>query len=266
MVDMNFEIGVAQNRKELQARLIRRLALFLIAVSVFMAWYSLPVDPYPWERLPFFAVWLVTGLVITQMLPSRLEMAGWLLMISLNVSFLGALLVFDAPWLPFLGVLFIFISTSITLTGGVLSGMSMLVVLNVLDHVGTRNYPLATLSLCILTAIIVAWLSLNTVIMALHWTQVMYQHTMVLLEHTRENRAELVRLVKALEQSNRTLERTQNELVRARRQAEEAKLMKQKFAANISHELRAPLNLILALASGCVQDLSQQPPSAGPDR
>jgi hypothetical protein len=217
MVDTDFEIGVTQNRHELHARLIRRLALFLIAASVFMAWYSLPIDPYPWQWLPFFGVWLVTGLVITRMLPARLEMARWLLVVSLNASFLGALLVFDAPWLPFLSVLFIFISTSVMLTGGVLSGMSVLVVLNVLDHAGTGSYPLAILTLCILTAIIVAWLSLNTVMMALHWTQVMYQHTMRLLENTRENRAELVRLVKALEQSNRTLERTQSELVRARR-------------------------------------------------
>jgi len=248
MVDTDFEIGVTQNRQELHAQLIRRLALFLIAFSVFMAWYSLPIDPYPWEWLPFFTVSLVTGLVITRMLPARLEMARWLIMISLNGSFLGALWVFDAPWLPFLSVLFIFISTSITLAGGVLSGISVLIVLNVLQYAGTRNYPLATLSLCIFTAIIVAWLSLNTVMMALRWTQVMYQHTMVLLERTRENRAELVRLVKALEQSNRTLERTQNELVRARQQAEEAKLMKQTFAANISHELRAPLNLILGFS------------------
>mgnify|MGYP005839045745 CR=1 FL=1 len=72
-----------------------------------------------------------------------------------------------------------------------------------------------------------------------------------LWEHAREameRRAELQRTTKALRDMYALLERTNHELEVARREAEEVKELKARFAANVSHELRTPLNLIMGFS------------------
>lgn len=65
------------------------------------------------------------------------------------------------------------------------------------------------------------------------------------LLEVRERRAELYRVVRALEESTYRIERMNSELIVARREAELARALKARLAATVSHELRGPLNLIL---------------------
>lgn len=65
------------------------------------------------------------------------------------------------------------------------------------------------------------------------------------LAETRERRAELYRAVRALDEASYRIQRMNDELVSARREAELASAIKARFAAMLSHELRGPLNLIL---------------------
>ncbi len=70
-------------------------------------------------------------------------------------------------------------------------------------------------------------------------------------EHAREAMqrcGELQQTSKALRDMYAALERTNRELEIARREAEEAKETKARFAANISHELRTPLNVIMGFS------------------
>jgi len=76
---------------------------------------------------------------------------------------------------------------------------------------------------------------------ALHaWSQ-----TREALTELRERRAELSRTVRALEETTIRLERANNQLIVAQREAETARAIKAHLAATLSHELRGPLNLIL---------------------
>lgn len=68
------------------------------------------------------------------------------------------------------------------------------------------------------------------------------------LEEARSRRAELYRVVRALEEATYRIERMNNELLVARREAEEARALKARFVATVSHELRGPLNLILGFS------------------
>jgi len=68
------------------------------------------------------------------------------------------------------------------------------------------------------------------------------------LQEARERRAELYRVVRALEEATYRIERMNEELIVARREAELARALKAKFVATVSHELRGPLNLILGFS------------------
>jgi signal transduction histidine kinase/CheY-like chemotaxis protein len=66
-----------------------------------------------------------------------------------------------------------------------------------------------------------------------------------LVQETRLHRAELQRVLRSLDLSNHLLQRTNTELFYAREIADKALQFKSEFAAQISHELRTSLNLIL---------------------
>jgi signal transduction histidine kinase/CheY-like chemotaxis protein len=65
-----------------------------------------------------------------------------------------------------------------------------------------------------------------------------------LLSETRSHRGELSKALKNITLANELQRRTEKELIVARKGAEEARIMKEKFAAKVSHELRTPLALI----------------------
>jgi len=68
------------------------------------------------------------------------------------------------------------------------------------------------------------------------------------LLESRARRAELYRVVRALEEATYRIERMNNELLVSRWQAETARAAKARFVATVSHELRGPLNLILGFS------------------
>ena len=68
------------------------------------------------------------------------------------------------------------------------------------------------------------------------------------LRETRERRAELYRALRALDEAASRIQRMNDELIVARREAEAARAAKARFAATVSHELRGPMNLILGFS------------------
>ncbi len=68
------------------------------------------------------------------------------------------------------------------------------------------------------------------------------------LIEVQERRAELYRVVRALEEATYRIEHMNNALLVAQREAEEARALKARFAATVSHEIRGPLNLILGFS------------------
>ncbi len=105
----------------------------------------------------------------------------------------------------------------------------------------------------ILLVTIVAWLSVRNLWTALEWFHYEYRraHHNGLVANERE--AELRQALKSLDEATETLSRTNYMLTVARRQAEEARRLKQQFAQTISHELRTPLNLIVGFTELMIQ-------------
>jgi len=68
------------------------------------------------------------------------------------------------------------------------------------------------------------------------------------LSEVQQRRGELYRTLRSLEEATYRIERLNNELIIAQREAEEARAAKAHLLATVSHEIRSPLNLILGFS------------------
>jgi signal transduction histidine kinase/CheY-like chemotaxis protein len=93
-----------------------------------------------------------------------------------------------------------------------------------------------------------SWLSTLHLLRALDWATRSANHAVALREQLRDRQRELNSTVKALHESQYRIDRANRELTLTRNQAEEARHYKARFAAILSHELRAPLNLIVGFS------------------
>ncbi|MDI7277709.1 MAG: histidine kinase dimerization/phospho-acceptor domain-containing protein, partial [Anaerolineae bacterium] len=92
------------------------------------------------------------------------------------------------------------------------------------------------------------WLSSRGLYTALGWAWDSHQRANRLVQELRARQEELNTTVTALTEATRRLQRTSYELAVARVRADEARELKERFAASISHELRTPLSLILGFS------------------
>ncbi len=90
--------------------------------------------------------------------------------------------------------------------------------------------------------------SVRNLYTALYWAWERTQAAQRNEKELRERRGELVRTAKALDEACQRLEHLNYDLAQARAAADEARVLKQQFAATVSHELRTPLNVIVAFS------------------
>ncbi|MFZ1770382.1 MAG: hybrid sensor histidine kinase/response regulator [Caldilinea sp.] len=237
--------------------LIQKLTTFLLVFCCLTPWALLPRTPYPYATLPYFlGLAVVAAFAKLYAGRGRLSIARSVLVVGISTIYTWAVLQLQIAWLPYLSIP---VMSIVGLLAGY--GPSLLLGALLLLAVGAVNlqapiYPAWELIFVMSTGFAINLLTLGTLTTAVTWYKASQDRSDELLSLTREHRAELAQAFKSLQISNVLLQKTQQELSVARKQAEHARQMKEQFAANISHELRTPLNLILGF--GKIMHLSPE--------
>ncbi len=207
-----------------------------------------------WNPIPDAAFWSLTTLVLTSigglvvlrfgsLATATLLSAGLGLVLLLAVHG-GATLPLVAPWCS------VIVLMAAALAGWRFGALVALVLTSALAVATTSdsNVYLETAlgsGLLAWSNLFLYWLISRPTRTALDWALHSYRDARDLTTEARAHRAELAQLSKSLSEYAYRLEQLNLDLARARRTANEARKLKEQFAAAVSHELRTPLNLIL---------------------
>jgi signal transduction histidine kinase/CheY-like chemotaxis protein len=102
--------------------------------------------------------------------------------------------------------------------------------------------------------VLLAQVAARALFRALRWMQDNYELAQERAAALSEQSAELALALKSLSQTSFQLARANEQLAIAMQYAEDARQSKQQFAASVSHELRAPLNLIIGFSDLILRD------------
>ena len=236
------------NLMELRQQLMLRLATWVAITGAVFTWLLLPTYPFPISLLLLAPSPLALGLLVRRLNARHPHLACHLLTWGMTVILATAIWLIPVSWLPFLGLLVIFVSALLVPGGEIVTAATIAGVTIWLASSETREYQTLAICASLGVGLMLAWLSTDTLYTVLQWALSMQQQADKLLVETQRQQAEIKRTLRSLELATYLLERSNRELEIARRHADEARRMKEQFAANISHELRTPLNLILGFS------------------
>lgn len=239
---------VQLNMDDLRGRLAQRLAFLALTVAQFFILFYESAEPFPLPAIGFWLLLTAVSLGALSLSGRKPRLARHLLVWGLTAVLLYAMFFLPTPWLPFVGILLIFCQAMLVqgsefITGTAMAGTAVYLTV-------TQNYPfpLAGILTNLFLAVIIAWLTIRALYTALDWLSKTQRRAEQLLDVTRSQQAELRSAVKSLQITNEARLQAERELLIANKQARESQRLKEQFAANISHEFRTPLSIILGFS------------------
>ena len=240
--------NTGSNSEALRERLAEHLAQFVIVAAGLALWLFFPLRTFPPLPIGVFCVVMGIGIWVQQNIEKSPVFARQVLLWGLIGTFQVTLFLFDDPYLPFLGLVLLFLAAMLVRGSEVFVTGLTIMSATWLTLSGQRHYPLLELSLIFGVGLLLARVAVSTLYTALAWESYSRERANRLLEEIREHRAMLSKTLKSLNQAYEHQAHIQHELIISQREADERRRMKEQFAANISHELRTSLNLILGFS------------------
>ena len=159
--------------EEVRARLIYRLGFVLIGFGILAMWYVLVR-----RDLPFASVWIPLLLIVFSrgvqiLLNQKPVLARYVFVWGMVTFLIVTLLAFADPLLPYLTVLWVFISAMLISNSGMISAAIFVVEAAVLNLMGVRNYPLLELTIVLVLA---AEFKLDQRLYAVHGRSLVHRH------------------------------------------------------------------------------------------
>lgn len=185
------------------------------------------------RQRPYVAAWItITSMVVLQALIVRDQL------LVMSASF-GVLIIMTTHALlgswPALGLVFISWLVAVAPGQGTLS-------------LAIRQEGAWEIMALYILVWVVSWLAENPMRTAVEWSLRGWARARKAVDELQRRRGELYRTLRALEEATYRIERMNQELILARREAELARAAKARFVATVSHELRSSLNLILGFS------------------
>ena len=183
----------------------------------------------------------------TYRLAILLWLATWMLLVT------AAVLIFQEPILVIGWIVVPFIAVVIlTLIGGLLATAALTGLVMWLNsqaafpHLGTVES--ASVLLGGLLTCLIGWAGTRSFLKMNSWMIYYSNQAREALDETRNRQVELLQIQEDLLKANTELARMSNRFKALQQEAEEARQAKAEFVANVSHELRAPLNMIIGFS------------------
>src|SRR5579884_2907049 len=230
----------------------------VVALAVlYDVWLGAFPDQRPAQPWPLDLLLLAVGIGPWFLLRRGVVAAGLALYTGLTVAIVAATYLHPTyPIVCMLALLVVLIATVHGWASGLVSAGAFSGLITVLQvHPAFHLSPAAAAPALVIVWLgaMLAWISARPVEAALRWAWYSYVQELKAVDAARSRQAELARLNRSLRDACEQLENANRELDRARRAAIKARLLRDRFAATVSHEMRTPLNLIIGFSEVMVE-------------